>query len=294
MKAIAPHLWFNTDAEEAVRLYTSAFSDSTIKATTRYNETASKQSGLPEGSVMTMSFQLAGQDFLALNGGPYYKFSPAVSFFVSCDDEAEVDAIWDRLTDGGVALMPRSAYPFSKYFGWLQDKFGVSWQLNAVPRSQKIAPALMFVGDQHGNADPAMKFYVSLFPNSDVVSSERYGPGDHGVDGTIKQAVFRLNGQEFMAMDSHFPHQFGFTGAISLLVNCETQEEIDALWAGFSEGGHEEQCGWIRDRYGVYWQVTPAMMGTYMSNPKTAGAVMRELLTMKKIDMARLQAAAQP
>lgn len=292
MKGIVPHLWFNANAEEAVKLYTEMLPDSSIGATSRYNAESAKASGQKEGSVMTVSFQLCGQSFLAINGGPHFTFSPAASFVVNCATEEEVNAVWARLSDGGTALMPLGAYPFNKRFGWVQDKFGLSWQVLLSDRPQKIEPCLMFVGAQNGKAGEAIRLYTSLFPNSAVLNEERYAKGEPGDEGTLKRAFFQLRGQEFIAMDSSGPHQFGFTGAVSFLVNCETQEEIDSLWAAFSDGGKPEPCGWIRDRYGVYWQVTAAMIGTWMSNPKTAGPVMREMLTMQKIDIARLERAA--
>ncbi len=118
MQKISPFLWFNDNAEEAVNLYASVFDDAEITETTRYAE----GSPGPVGQVMTMSFQLFGQEFIALNGGPQFEFTPAISFVVYCDDQAEVDRLWDQLSEGGR----------TDQCGWLQDRFGVSWQI--VPR----------------------------------------------------------------------------------------------------------------------------------------------------------------
>lgn len=119
MQKITPFLWFDDQAEEAVNFYVSVFDDSRIKAITRYGEAAARAAGRPEGSVMTILFQLERQDFIALNGGPTFTFSPAISLMVHCQTQEEVDSLWDRLSEGGS----------TQQCGWLQDRFGVSWQI---------------------------------------------------------------------------------------------------------------------------------------------------------------------
>jgi len=118
---ISPFLWFDTQAEEAVKFYTSIFPNSRIGKTTRYSKEAAQMSGRAEGSVMTIAFQLDGQDFAAINGGPQFNFSGAISFVVNCHDQAEVDHYWSRLTEGGDEK--------AQQCGWLRDRFGVSWQV---------------------------------------------------------------------------------------------------------------------------------------------------------------------
>jgi predicted 3-demethylubiquinone-9 3-methyltransferase (glyoxalase superfamily) len=119
MQRITPFLWFDNQAEEAVRFYTSVFNDSKIGKIARYDEAGEKASGRPAGSVMTVEFQLEGQEFVALNGGPHFKFNEAVSFVVNCETQAEVDRYWSRLSAGGKEVQ----------CGWLKDKYGVSWQV---------------------------------------------------------------------------------------------------------------------------------------------------------------------
>jgi len=116
---ITPFLWFDNQAEEAVNFYTSIFENSKIGSAARYDEEGSKAAGRPKGSVMTVAFQLAGQDFVALNGGPVFKFSEAVSFVVNCESQKEVDHFWEKLSAGGEEVQ----------CGWLKDKFGLSWQV---------------------------------------------------------------------------------------------------------------------------------------------------------------------
>lgn len=277
MKKITLFLWFDGKAEEAMKFYTSVFSNS------------------KPGNVnsMTAGFQLEGQDFIALNGGPMFKFTPATSFFVSCDTEQEIDGIWNKLSDGGMVLMPLNKYPFSEKFGWVQDKFGISWQLNLAHRAQKITPFLMFVGDQHGKAADAAKFYTSIFKNSGIEKMVPFGPGEQGAEGEIKHGVFSLNGQDFMVMDSNGPHQFSFSEAISFFVNCETQEEVDYYWEQLSAGGAPGRCGWLKDKYGVSWQIVPTALGKLMGDPDRtkANSVMQAMMKMNKIDIKGLYAA---
>src|SRR3989344_7345218 len=159
MQKIVPNLWFEDNAEAAAHFYTSLFKDSRITKMSRYGDSAAKVSGRPKGSVLTVEFELCGQAFTGLNGGPLFKFSPAISFFVQGTD-SEVSELFDRLSDGGAVLMPLDKYPFSEKFGWVNDKFGVSWQVMRGEAKQKITPFLLFVGEQHGRAEEAVKFYV--------------------------------------------------------------------------------------------------------------------------------------
>ena len=146
MKNITPFLWFDTQAEEAARYYTEIFKNSRIDTLTRYGKAGAAASGQPADSVMTVAFQLNGQDFVALNGGPHFKFTEAVSFVVNCDSQDEIDHYWEKLSAGGE--------PKAQQCGWLKDKFGVSWQIvptvlpelfgNADPeKSQKVMQALL-------------------------------------------------------------------------------------------------------------------------------------------------------
>jgi predicted 3-demethylubiquinone-9 3-methyltransferase (glyoxalase superfamily) len=158
---------------------------------------------------------------------------------------------------------------------------------------QKITPFLWF----DDRAEEAVNFYVSLFENSKVVSITRYPDNvedEHmkGMEGKVLTAVFELNGQQFMALDGG--PDFKFTEAISMYVNCETQEEVDRLWDAFtSDGGEESQCGWCKDKYGMFWQIIPKQLGELMSDPdhEKAGRVMQAMMQMKKIVVADLQKA---
>jgi predicted 3-demethylubiquinone-9 3-methyltransferase (glyoxalase superfamily) len=288
---ITPHLWFDDVAEEAMNWYTSTFKNARVLSINRYNVDAP---GSP-GDVLTAVFQLEGQEFLALNGGPHFRFTPALSFFVSCDSEDEVEAIFQGLSTGGSILMPLQAYPFSEKFAWFEDKYGVSWQVNLGSRPQKISPFFLFAGEQHGKAEEAINLYTSLFENSRILSLERFAPGEEGTAGTVRHAVFSLHGQEFMAIDSNFEHLFTFNEALSLYVDCETQAEVDELWEKLSAGGEVQQCGWLKDRYGLAWQIVPSALPELLndSDPARSQRVMEAMLQMVKIDVAGLQEAAE-
>lgn len=295
MQKISTCLWFDNEAEEAAKFYISVFENGKVGATARYDEAGAKVSGQPAGSVMTVEFEIEGQHFTALNGGPIFTFTPAISFSVHCKDAAEVNKLWENLIDGGKALMELGEYPFSKRYGWLSDKYGVSWQLNAAPRAQKITPSLMFVQENAGKAEEAMKFYTSLFPNSKMEEVHHYEEGSSPVDPvtSISHAVFTLCGQDFIAMDSAHDHKFNFNEAVSLIVHCNTQEEIDTYWNALSAHKESEQCGWLKDKYGVSWQIVPTAMGKMMSDrdPAKGKRVMEVLLAMKKLDIKKLEEA---
>jgi|SRR6266487_1906784 len=152
---------------------------------------------------------------------------------------------------------------------------------------QKITPFLWF-DDQ---AEEAVNFYVSLFKNSKVLSMNRYGDAGPGTKGTVMSATFQLEGQEFMALNGGPEHKFN--EAISLFVNCETQEEVDKLWNQLSEGGEEGPCGWVKDKFGLWWQIIPTALGEMLGDPDPvkSQSVMKAMLQMKKIDIAGLKQA---
>lgn len=294
MKTITPHLWFDARAEEAARFYASAFEGSEVGPILRYDEAAAQASGQPEDSVLTIDFELHGHPFVGLNGGPQFRFTPAVSFFVSCHDREEIDRLHGTLSGGGSELMPLQEYPFSERYGWLMDRYGLSWQLNLAPYAHKITPSLMFTGERHGRAEEAMRFYASLFEDSSVDTIERYGPGDPDpAEGTVKYAEFTLAGQGFRAMDRSLAHDFTFNEAVSFLVPCEDQDEVDHFWKAFTEEGEESRCGWLKDPYGVSWQIAPTVLLEMLrdDDPERAGRVMRAMLGMTKIEIPALEAA---
>jgi len=150
---------------------------------------------------------------------------------------------------------------------------------------QKITPFLWF----NDNAEEAMNFYVSIFKNSKVGTVSRYGDAGPGPKGTVMSATFQLEGQEFMALNGG--PLFSFTPAISLFVNCETQEEVDELWEKLSAGGKKDRCGWLQDKFGLSWQIIPSALRGLLSDSARSQRVMQAMLQMDKIDIKQLEAA---
>jgi len=295
---ITPNLWFDRQAEEAGKFYVSAFKNSRVGKIMRASKAGFEIHGLPEGTVMTIEFEIEGQKFIAINGGPLFKFTPAVSFLVACNTMKEVDALWKKLSEGGVSLMELGEYPFSEKYGWTQDRYGLSWQVMFMGDrkiKQKITPTFMFVGEQCGKAEAAINFYTSVFNNAKIGDIDRYGKGEEpDKEGTIKHAAFTLENQEFAAMDSALKHDFTFNEAISFMVECETQEEIDYFWRKLTaDGGQESVCGWLKDKFGVSWQVSPTVLGEMLRDPdkEKVERVTNAFLKMKKFDIGELKKA---
>ena len=292
---IIPHLWFDKEAKEAAGFYASVFPDSRITSTTTLRDT-------PSGDTDVVTFDLAGQRFMAISAGPLFKFNPSISFILNFDPSRDanaresLDAMWQRLSEGGTPLMPLDKYPFSERYGWTTDKYGVSWQLIlSDPKGEErpfIVPSLMFVGPNAGRAEEAIRFYTSVFRNARRGLVARYGKGQEpDQEGTIMFSDFMLEGHWFAAMDSAREHDFGFNEAISLVVDCQTQEEIDYYWDKLSAVPEAEQCGWLKDKFGVSWQVTPADLETMMNQgtKEQVARVTEAFLQMKKFDLAKLQ-----
>jgi predicted 3-demethylubiquinone-9 3-methyltransferase (glyoxalase superfamily) len=294
---ITPNLWFEGNAEEAVDFYLSAFPGSSIISRSYYPD--STEEGLAEfqldlaGKVLTIDFELGDQAFTAINAGPEFKFNPAISFMLnfdpSVDDQAQehLDQLWHKLLEGGEVLMPLEAYPFSKRYGWLKDRYGLTWQLiltdpEGEPRPF-IIPSLLFTGSNTNHAEEAIRFYVSLFENARV-GELNYYPEDTGPakKGALMLGDFMLANQWFAAMDSAVEQDFTFNEAVSFSVVCKDQAEIDYFWDKLSSNTQFEQCGWCKDQYGLSWQIVPENMGELMERPNAFS----NMMVMKKIVIA--------
>lgn len=282
-----------------MNFYTSVFRNSRILSIKRYPEGPLEDpiKGM-EGKVLTGIFELEGQKFMALDGGPIFKFNPSISFTVKCKTIEEVDELYKKLSEGGNILMALDKYPWSDRYAWISDKYGLSWQLMRTREefTQKITSLLMFTGEKFGKAEEAINYYASIFPNSKINLIARYQEGEGDEPGKIAHSSFLLEGEEFMAMESSHEHKFGFNEAISLMISCETQEEIDYFWEKLTAGGDPkaQQCGWLKDKYGVSWQIIPKILGDLMQDPdkEKSGRVFKAMLKMKKIDIENLKKAA--
>lgn len=290
---ITPFLWFDDRAEEAMELYTSIFPNSKINFLNRWP----KGSDYPEGTVQTGSFTLDGCTFFAFDAGPMFTFNTSISFFAVMETQEGVDALWEELGKDGEVLMPLDNYPWSPRYGWVSDRFGLSWQLmlgEIETVGQRISPCLMFSGDQRGKAEEALRKHRSLFGDTTEPGISRYGAGEAGPEGLVNHAQYTLAGQTFMAMDNAMDFEAAFNEAISLYVTCRDQREVDYFWEGLTkDGGAESQCGWLRDPYGISWQIIPEFLNDKIAqgDPKRLGQMMQALYGMKKLDVAQLKAA---
>ncbi|HTK04088.1 MAG TPA: VOC family protein [Candidatus Eisenbacteria bacterium] len=292
MQKITTHLWYDKEAKEAAEFYVAAFPGATIK-------NSSVLHGTPSGDVDIVTIDVLGSEFTLISAGPLFKFNPSISFHVKCATKEEVDAIWAKLSPGGTPLMELGTYPFSERFGWMQDKYGLSWQIICVGGGdlrQRITPAMLFVGAVCGRTEEAINHYVSVFRDAKVGNILRYGQGeDPEKEGNVKYASFTLEGQEFGAMDSGREHKFAFNEAISFMVHCKDQKEIDHYWEKLSAVPESEQCGWLKDKFGVSWQIVPVAMDEMMKSgdKRKMARVTEAFLKMKKFDIAELEKAAE-
>lgn len=274
-----PCLWFDGNAKEAAMFYCQLFNNSKLTVDT----------------PMVVNFELEGQKFMGLNGGPQFKFNPSVSLFVISESDDEINEWWKQLSAGGFVMMPLDKYDWSEKYGFLQDRFGLAWQIMKGKYSdvnQKITPSLLFTGGQYGHAEKAVKFYTDIFPKSSINGILLYQEVETQVAGKVKHAQFVLNEKVFMAMDGPGDHQFQFNESISFVVECQTQDEIDFYWNKLTEdGGQESRCGWLKDQFGVSWQIIPAILGKLMSDPERGARVMQALLQMNKLDIKKLETA---
>ena len=291
-------MWFDKEAQQAAKFYTTLFPDSQVTSVFTLKNT-------PSGDTDIVNFNLKGMDFMAINAGPTFKLNPSVSFFLNFDPLTDPDArknldrTWAKLADGGTVLMELGEYPFSPHYGWIQDKYGLSWQLiltnpEGEPRPF-IVPSLLFVNHVSGKAKEAVDFYLTVFKKSQLGSLNKYPSGmEPDKEGTIAYADFKLFDTWFAVMDSAREHHFDFNESISFIVNCDSQEEIDYYWQKLSAVPESEQCGWLKDKFGVSWQIVPSEMQSLMntSDKDKLNRITQSFLQMKKLDIAKLKQVA--
>jgi len=277
---ITPCLWYNGQAKEAADLYCSVFNNAKITAQ----------------SPIVTGINVSGQNITLLDGGPMYQPNPSISFYYICDNEEELDRIWDAFSKEGTVMMPLDKYPWSKKYGWITDKFGISWQLALSDMSevgQKITPCFLFTGKQYGRVDEAIAHYSNIFEDASVDGILRYGANElPDEEGKVKHAQINLNGQKFMLMESAHAHPFTFSEGVSLTIHCETQQEIDHYWERLTESGEESMCGWLKDKFGVSWQIIPTMLSKLMSDPAKAGKAAKAFMAMRKFNIEQLVQAS--
>lgn len=291
MQKITPFLWFDKNLKEITDFYVNAFPGSTVSGNGSLSDT-------PSGNVEMCTLTIYNKQISMMTAGPQFKLNPSISLFVTFDNEADIESAWNKLVDGGTVLMAYDTYPWANKYGWLQDKYGLTWQLswsdNHNMMSQNITPMMTFTQNMVGKVKEAIEFYTSTFPNSKTEMLVPYTKDEGDVAGYIKHARFILGGENFLAMESSAPHQFTFNEAFSFVINCKDQEEIDYYWSTLTaDGGSESMCGWLKDKYGVSWQVVPDDMKSMMSSSdkEATARVVAAFMQMKKFDLATLRAA---
>ena len=244
-----------------------------------------------ENPFVTM-VDVFGQKLMLLNYGMPIDKTPALNLHLKIDDDAEVDRIFSALKEGGRELMPLGSYPWSPRYGWVNDRFGTSWQVygtGGATQPQTLVPSLMFVGDKVGKCSEAMELYTSTFLNS------RSNGAKKDDKGNVMHADFEIDGYHLYAMDSEGPHAFHFNNGVSMLVLTDDQAQTDHYWSSLLAGGGKEmQCGWLEDRYGVRWQIAPkaiiAMVGDN-ANPEKQQRAIAEMMKQIKLEIAPIEAA---
>lgn len=282
---IFPCLWFNKNGKDAAQFYVETFGG-VITADTQ----------------MVINVDLFGQKLMLLNAGPQFEKNASISFMVLCETEEEVEKYWKNLVTDGIILMDLGEYPWSKKYGWVRDQFGVTWQvyLGEKQGDQKIIPTLMFIHENNGKAQKAMEFYTGIFPDSHIGNVLKYGEGigneSHEIAGNIQHADFELDDYTFFCMDNSYDHKFDFNEGISIVVLTEDQEQTDHYWNSLiKEGGRESMCGWLKDQFGVSWQIVPKKLLELMNGEdrEKGMKVMQAMMNMKKIIIAELENACQ-
>ena len=275
-KNIYPCLWFDNNAKEAAEFYVNVFDNSKINSE----------------HPLVVDFELSGVRFIGLNGGDQFSLTPAVSYFVYCGgDHNKIESLFRKLSEGGMVLFPLDKYDWSEKYAWVQDKFGVNWQLDidAINHPQKIVPALLFTNKKAMQVKEAAAFYTSVFKDSKILMEYPFPDGEN-----LLFTQFKLNNYLFNAMSGGAEkHKFDFSEGNSFVIECDTQDQIDYYWNMFADGGKEDMCGWVQDKYGVWWQVVPTILKELMTNPEKAQKATEAFMKMKKFDIETLRKSAE-
>lgn len=275
-KLVTPCLWFDGRAKEAAEFYSTNLPDTKIVAQ----------------SPIVTEIEISEHHFTLLDGGPMYQPNPSISFTYQIDTVEEIDKIWRAFKENGSVLMELDKYPWSERYGWLNDKFGISWQFivgDLKQFGQKIIPALMFTQDKYGRAEEAINFYSTVFKEAKVDGIFRYEANNSPEEeGKIAHSQIELSGQKFQLLESIQSHQFTFSEGVSLIIHCANQAEIDYYWDKLTEGGEESMCGWLKDKFGVSWQVVPDALIEIMNDPNRAEKAVKAFMNMRKLNIQEI------
>lgn len=281
---IFPCLWFNGDGKEAADFYCETFGGK-----------------ITADTPVVLNLELFGQKLMFLNAGPQFEKNASISFMVLCEHEDEVLKYWTQLSKNGIVLMDLGKYAWSKMYGWIRDRFGVTWQvyLGEKQGEQKIIPTLMFIHQNNGKAQKAMEFYTSIFPQSKIGRVLKYGAGlgneTHEDAENVQHAQFEIDQYTFFCLDNSYDHPFDFNEGISIVVMTDDQIQTNHLWNSLlAAGGRASMCGWLKDQFGVSWQIVPKRLLELMNDfdqPQKAQKVVEAMMSMQKIEISDLESA---
>ncbi len=283
-------MWFVEGAKDVASFYISLFGKGSAMVWKQLLRNTRS------GEYEVVLFDLCGFKLLAFSGGPYFKMNPSISFIARCKTTEEVERVWKGLSSKGNIIMPLKKHLAGIKFGQVRDRFGITWQVVQIESREeewpKIVPALQFCGKQHGNAKAAGDHYLSVFKDSKRGRLEQYKMPEHhpGSDPVI-YSDFRLENVWIAAIDSGFHIHSKFNEAVSFIIRCDTQEEIDYYWKNLSVLPEAEYRGWLKDRFGVSWQILPVRLEEMVlrGTPKQREHVANALGLMKKVDIAELE-----
>lgn len=299
---IIPCIWLESRAREAAAWYTGIFPESACEYEAVLPDT-------PGGEAVILTVNLWGSRIQLLEAGPMFERNPSFSYMVACATCEQAEQLWQALSDGGRAQvrMPFDRYPFCEKYGWLTDRFGISWQVmhDGGQAVQRITPALLFTDEIGGQAEEAMNSYCALLRQRGIDAGGMEGHLQYtapaqavGKAGLLATGRFRLAGREIMVMDSAVmdstvKHEFTFNPMQSFIIYCTDQAEVDYFWRNLSADAASEQCGWLKDRFGVSWQIIPEVMEDMMANGsrEQIARLVQSFVSMKKLDIAEMEAA---
>ncbi len=280
------HLWFKgEDPAKAIDKYTGIFDNSKILYSTSFETPFAT-------TAQSMEFTLGGKIFRAINAQPAFEFNNSFSLCVLCSTREDSDSKWAQLiSNGGKEIMPLGKYDFAERYGWLVDEFGLSWQVffgGKMPFDFEVVPSLLY---PKGKTKEALAFYSTIFTDFavnfvDYLDEEK---------NNILFSCFNINGSDYFAYDNLSDREFPFNESASIMIECETQEEIDYYWDRLSADPTAGQCGWTKDPFGLSWQILPKFLSEALFDQdaekykKLSGA----MLEMKKMDLGKLKKAVE-
>lgn len=287
MQTIIPHLWYDTEAKEAVAFYVELFGGK-IDWTYTITDT-------PSGDSDLIQFQLGDMTLAAISAGPYFKLNESMSLMVNVASKDEVTRLYQALSEGGRILMPLGEYPFSPYYVWLEDRFGLSWQLSYAPdldKPHQFDICLLFSQEQVGLAQPMLDYYKNKLPQASVGKLSYYGEGEAAVEAAkLNYAELLVAGQKMIVMDHGYGGEASFNEAFSLMVYVDSPDELNFYYDLLSAVPEAEMCGWVKDQFGISWQIVPRiLMEAYdTANPETVKAVNDAVLQMRRLDFDQIK-----